>query len=260
MASCLAWCSAMVHFSRRDAAAAMLDEQPAFQSSEVPSNHYDVLPYSAVGKILFRTSQPGQCHVPYVDAYGSAWAIGPRVIMTVAHNLFEANCGQFSSNIVFVPGSGSGQPPEIYSVISYRFPTAFPQIPSVNNDVAVGILDRDLHSDVGFVEPVTLQALSGDRLLSLGYPSNHSMQRMWQCEGEFVHELSDPNDRIVMASDFRGGSSGGPWVQRDGDTWVARGHQVGPYPGQAGDLQGSTYYGDQVVELLQWAGSVVAPV
>ncbi|CAD73680.1 probable glutamyl endopeptidase [Rhodopirellula baltica SH 1] len=257
--SCPERCNRCVRFPQRGAAASFLDEQPSFTSSEVPQDQYKEMPYSAVGKILFRSARAGQCNV-MEDAYGSAWAIGPRTIMTVAHNLYETNCAQFSSNIVFVPGFGSDQPTALYSVVSYRFPSAYPEIPSSNNDVAICILDRDFDADVGFIEPLTHQVVGGDRLLALGYPSNHSLQNMWQCDGEFVTELSDPEDRIAMSSDFRGGSIGGPWALHVGETWRARGHQVGPYPGQAGDIQGSTYYGDQVVELLEWAGSILRTV
>lgn len=250
--SCSARFNRCVRFPQHGASAPFLDEQPSFTSSEVPQDQYKEMPYSAVGKILFRSARPGQCNV-VEDAYGSAWAIGPRTIMTVAHNLYETNCGQFSSNIVFAPVFGSDQSVELYSVVSYRFPPAYPQIPSANNDVAICILDRELNADVGFIQPLTHQPINAGRLLALGYPSNHSLQKMWQCDGEFVAELSDPDDRIAMGSDFRGGSSGGPWTFQVGETWRARGHQVGPYPGQAGDIQGSTYYGDQVVELLEWA-------
>ena len=232
----------------------ILSDQPSFQSSEVPLDLYNELPYSAVGKLVFMGSPPWACNAPRVEQYGSAWSIGRRAIMTVAHNIFDTNCREFSTNIVFIPGANDLSTPELYSVIGYRFPDAYPDIPSANNDVAVCILDRDLDADVGETPPLVHQPLEGDRFLQLGYPSNHSMQNMWQCDGEFAPEKSSKTDRIVMGSDFGGGSSGGPWLVQSNGNWFARGHQVGPFPGQAGDFQGSSYYGDQVEALLEWAG------
>ena len=76
---------------------------------------------------------------------------------------------------------------------------------------------------------------------------------MWACDGEYLDELSGPGNRILMASDFTGGSSGGPWLlQLDGE-WVANGIQAGKPYDQSGDYSNSAWFGAQVDALVAWA-------
>ena len=175
--------------------------------------------------------------------------------MTVAHNIVEANCQSLSTNIVFVPGLGNTDqvdPSRIYSIVEKRYIEDYPSIPSAANDVAICTLDRDISDVSDPIPPILNPSFDFERCLALGYPSNHQPDgnKMWQCNGEFMSGISSQSDRIIMASDFGGGSSGGPWVVETDEGWRALGLQVGPVPNLGGHYQGSAYFGSKVQELL----------
>ena len=239
-----------------------VNAQHPFNSRAVSQTEYSQPPYNSVGKLAF-TGVNWQTCQGILDYAGTAWLIAPRVIMTVAHNLFEVKCKDRSSNVEFFPGF-DGQPQESYRVIDFEYvkayegnPPSVPADPSAVNDVGIGILDRDASSALGKIPPLTNGVVDFDKVMAIGYPGNHDLgAKMWRCEGRVVPELSKP-DQFVMPSDFQGGSSGGPWVVETPQGWRAVGAQVGNPYGVAGNYCVSGVFGQQVKTLLDWANSRV---
>ena len=231
-----------------------------FNSQPVTDVSYLDPPYHSVGKLTFRSTD-FWANCSLVEPYGTAWVIGNRTIMTCAHNIYESNCNAYSTNIVFNRAfNGTRNPQDMYSVVAYRIIPEYPTVPSANNDVAVCIVDRDFPDDILRIPPIINPSSSGYQTCkAVGYPGNKpdGLNKMWSCDGDFMPQLSDPDDRIVMASDFGGGSSGGPWVVQTNDGLRALGLQVGPAPGAAGNYQGSAYFGSKVNALVDWANGLI---
>lgn len=229
--------------------------QGAFESRPVGDAEYNNSPFSAIGKLTFSGVNWQTCSgvQPYS---GTAWLIAPRIIMTVAHNLYEVNCRDESSNIVFHAGFKSGTASEMYSVVNFKYVDAYPTNPASRNDVGIGILDRDAGS-LGLIPPSVPVVSDLRKILAIGYPGNHDNgQNMWMCEGEYSPELSS-NDEIVMASDFGGGSSGCPWIVPTEQGFRAIGTQVGRPSGQSGEYSVSGLFGPQVDYLVAWAEEIL---
>ena len=233
--------------------------QMGFESRAVSANEYSVSPFNAVGKLMFSGVDWTNCigSVPYV---GSAWLIAPRVIMTVAHNFFEAKCKDRSENIVFAAGRG-GQDEEFYSVIDFKNVPIFesdPQFggqpnPAAVNDIGVGILDRPADPKFGILPVVTDSTIQPNLIRMVGYPANRDNGlKMWMCEGQYLPQQSTSFD-FAMSSDFSGGASGGPWVVDTPTGWKAIGLQSGNRPG---NICYSGRLGQQARDLIAWAKSV----
>ena len=233
--------------------------QSAFQGRAVADQEYSQGPFNAVGKLRFTGVDWRSCTgvSPY---YGSAWLIHPRIIMTVAHNLYEANCRSESENLVFIAGHGGPNEQE-YPVIDWKVVSNFimdPQFqrpnPSAFNDVGVAILDRPADSIFGIVPAVTDGSIQPSQIRMLGYPGNKDNgNKMWMCDGSFLPQQSD-SFQFSMSCDFSGGASGGPWVVNTPTGWQAIGLQSGERPGSIGY---SGRLGQQAKDLIQWANSVI---
>ena len=110
--------------------ASPLSDLGEFSSSLLEDDDYAVAPFNTVGKLVFRSTDHLNFCGP-VEPYGSAWIIGPRTIMTVAHNIYESNCGAFSTQIAFLLGFNSiPDPQRVYSIMEYRYVPEYLGVPS----------------------------------------------------------------------------------------------------------------------------------
>ena len=160
-------------------------------------------------------------------AFGSAWIIGPSLIATCAHNLFDSNHRRWSRAIEFYPGFDyyqSGQPIQC-NVTSCYVPSSYLENPATNDDIGFCYVDRNIgdivDAQIPIVPPETNQFFDDHQITVMGYPAGAEFdfgKTLWASRGEYLFGRSGgPDDDYspVMATNFGGGCSGCPWLVLD---------------------------------------------
>jgi V8-like Glu-specific endopeptidase len=191
------------------------------------------LPYSAVGKLFMTFGRE--------DGWATAWAAGPRVIVTAGHCLYDhRHASRWAEKVVFVPRYGFGGTRKFAAarihvlagwhdarsdMYSYDVATATTQSPMT------GVLPLEWVSDIG---------RNDAPFESIGYPYSwlspqHDFdgEAMWRCRGGLLREQQP----VVMANNMTEGCSGGPWlIRRTGRLQVGGINSYRP-PGQQNGVQ-----------------------
>ena len=174
-------------------------------------------------------------------AFGSAWIVGPSLIATCAHNLFDSNHQQWSRAIEFYPGFDyyeSGQPIQC-NVTSCYVPSSYLDNPATNDDIAFCHVDRNIgdliDAEIPIVPPENNQFFDDHKVTVMGYPAGAEFdfgKKLWSSRGEYLFgRSSGPGDEYspVVATNFGGGCSGCPWLalDRKSGMWKAVGLSSG---------------------------------
>ena len=174
-------------------------------------------------------------------AFGSAWIVGPSLIATCAHNLFDSNHRRWSRAIEFYPGFNyyQAEAPIQCNVTSCYLPSAYLENPATNDDIAFCHVDRNIGDLVGaqipIVPPENNHFFDNHRVTVMGYPAGAEFdfgKELWSSQGEYLFgRSSGPGDDYspVMATNFGGGCSGCPWLafDRNSQSWKAVGLSSG---------------------------------
>jgi V8-like Glu-specific endopeptidase len=182
----------------------------------------DQSPTTTTGAVLFSRGGKG-----YICSGSVVNSEAKNMVMTAGHCLYRD--GQYSSNVVFIPGFDEGAMP-------FGQWTAGVLAPSPQ-----WISDQDFHYDWAFMLMLRdsagrrLADVTGSQGIAWNYPMNQHMwvfgypaqppydgQQLWYClEWTWPDGLNKRN--MGMMCTMNGGSSGGPWIM-GGDTpayaWV----------------------------------------
>ena len=189
--------------------------------------------FRAVGRLVIH-DDPVSWDRP---AFGSAWVVGRYLIATCAHNLFDSNRRRFARSIEFYPGfdyyaqpfglDGTAVAPVQCRVTEGRIPASFLNNPATNDDIAVCRVDRPIGDIIGVTIPVRPpngpDYFDDHRVIVAGYPAGSEFdfgKRLWLSRGDYLFaRRGGPDDDFapVVATNFGGGASGGPWLVRVGD-------------------------------------------
>jgi hypothetical protein len=193
----------------------------------------DDFPTKAIGRLVIHID-PYSWDQP---AFGSAWIVGPNLIATCAHNLFDSNKRRWSRSIEFYPGFDyySGGSPIQCKVTSCYVPSAYLRNPATNDDIGFCYVDQNIGEIVGQTIPIkppqTNTFYENTRVTIAGYPAASEFdfgKQLWASRGEYLfgHRMGPGDDYSpVLATNFGGGASGGPWLAQDPDSkqWSAVG-------------------------------------
>jgi V8-like Glu-specific endopeptidase len=176
------------------------------------SQFWQFYPLKAVGKLYFRTSTGG-------NATCSASVIGPNLIVTAAHCLYNTVTNRWNSNFVFVPADRNGAAP--YGTFPFsngRVPTAWATASGTVRRYDVALLTLRTNSAGRSVSYYTgwlgtiWDASSIQHLHAVGYPVNIDSGRYsYICAAE---SFSAGTDILGMGCNMEHGSSGGPWIRK----------------------------------------------
>ena len=190
-------------------------------------------PTKAIGRLVIHID-PYSWDQP---AFGSAWVVGRNLIATCAHNLFDSNKRRWSRSIEFYPGFDyyAGNAPVQCRVTSCYVPSAYFRNPATNDDIGFCYVDQDIGDIVGQTIPIeppqTNSFYENNQVTIAGYPAGSEFdfgKQLWASRGEYLfgHRLGPGDDYSpVLATNFGGGASGGPWLAQDPVTqnWSAVG-------------------------------------
>lgn len=170
------------------------------------------LPYKAICHIApkFRKGS----NAPVV-LEGTAFFVGPRVLLTNAHNLYRDNVGGWAKEIRIAPGrNGNSEPYESQTVIS-TFVVAGEWIGTPTNDFDIGWIilpDSTLYDRVGYAfgyKTTTDTFLKGSTLNTAGYPDSSTYKYRMYYDSETKDQAVSPK-QFKHWLDTSSGSSGSP--------------------------------------------------
>jgi hypothetical protein len=205
-----------------------------FQTRQAQSTSASVaFPTQAIGRLVIHIDAQSWDQ----PAFGSAWIVGKNLIATCAHNLFDSNKRRWSRSIEFYPGFDyySGRAPVHCKVTSCYVPSAYLRNPATNDDIGFCYVDQDIGDMVGqaieFRPPETNEFYEDNAVVIAGYPAASEFdfgKQLWISRGEYLfgHRMGPGDDYSpVIATNFGGGASGGPWLAQDSKTkrWFAVG-------------------------------------
>lgn len=244
------------------ARAAYSGPQPAFKiwhEGYPPLKAYN----PAVGRLFIKVSRREL-------AACSATVVGPSVVVTAAHCLYDSQQHRFYSHFLFVPDlHGSKAPYGGWQGRGQFILKAFARHESVSVDYGFLTLrarhGRRLGGLTGWAR--ILANSPSKTILSFGYPSsgvfsahcNFSSCSEWACYSPRGQRVRDPNGsyEVGMGCHSGEGSSGGPWFEHYHDHWylasnVSTGVTFLPDPGYTTNQWGP-YYDRRTVRLLAYA-------
>lgn len=193
-----------------------------FQTRQVQST-VAALPVQAIGRLVIHIDANSWDQ----PAFGSAWIVGKNLIATCAHNLFDSNKRRWSRSIEFYPGFDyySGSAPVHCKVTSCYVPSAYLRNPATNDDIGFCYVDQDVEEIVGqsiaIQPPETNAFYENHSVVIAGYPAASEFdfgKQLWVSRGEYLfgHRMGPGDDYSpVIATNFGGGASGGPWLVQD---------------------------------------------
>ena len=121
------------------------------------------------------------------------------------------------------------------NVTSCYIPQAYLDNPATNDDIGFCHVDRNIGEEVGetipIVPPENNAFFENHQVTIAGYPASSQFdfgKQLWVSRGEYLfgHSMGPSDDYSpVLATDFGGGASGGPWLAQDPQTkkWTAVG-------------------------------------
>jgi Trypsin-like peptidase domain len=224
-------------------------------------SHFDLesgsetsFPHSVHGKIFFTIPGEG-------DAACSGTLVASRrqnVVFTAGHCVHYPGSAP-SSNLVFVPGYRDGaQPFGEYPAISVLAPGEWSSRFDISYDVAIVQLATPLERTLG-ARGVAFNKAPNTSYRIFGYPGHPSPpyngERLIQCDASFFaleSVASHPFSTIAFPCGMRQGSSGGGWVNPEGQVVSVVSHGYTD-PSLDGLIVGP-YFGDAVQRLYNAAG------
>ena len=199
----------------------------------------------------------------------SATAVGPNVIVTAAHCVWDADTGQFMQWWLFAPAQyGSSLPKGIWIAHAGYIWNDYETAPSESLDYAFLTIypsgGRSLGSVTGW-HGMLLDS-NQQQILSLGYPASGKFEPrcafiscyQWACHSPLGEVVQDPEgNEVGMGCNSGEGSSGGPWLEPYNGTWyvasnVSTGVTFLPDPGYDTNQWGP-YYDDSTLALFNYA-------
>jgi hypothetical protein len=234
---------------------------PIYKEGYWPPSAYN----PAVGRLYIAVSRNvlGEC---------TATVVGPSVVLTAAHCLYDPKKHHFYSHFLFVPGlQGNTAPDGVWRGRSQYIVRTFARHLSVSVDYGFLTL-RTLHGRrIGRVtgSEAILAYSRARKILSLGYPASGVFARrcsttscyLWACYSPLGAKVKDRTGayEVGMGCHSGEGSSGGPWFERfHGHLYVASNVSTGvtfrPNPGYTTNQWGP-YFDRQTLKLLKYAKS-----
>jgi V8-like Glu-specific endopeptidase len=188
---------------------------PMFDGAAAPYSADRAYPYITVGKLFFTAGgKPMFC---------SASVIQRRIVVTAGHCVHSGTSSGFFSNWMFVPAFRDGTAPLLTwnwraAIVTGTWAAGGGIVPNAADyamiafdDQPVGRSVRALGNVTGWLGWRTL-TLEYNHTSKLGYPCNlDNCQKMQDITGN-AHGGSASNN-VVVGSDAKEGSDGGPWVQ-----------------------------------------------
>lgn len=211
-------------------------------------------PQRVHGKIFFTAPGVG-------DAACSGTIVASRlrnVVFTAGHCVIGAP-GQWSTNLVFVPGYRDGSEPfGEFPATALLAPDEWAEAGDIAYDVAVAQLAVPLEATLG-ARGIAFNKPPRSDYAIFGYPGKpappYNGQRLIECDAPFYGlemSQSHPFSTVAFPCDMRQGASGGGWVNSAGQvvSVVSHGYED---PSLVGQIVGP-YFGDAVKRLYNRAG------
>jgi Trypsin-like peptidase domain len=211
-------------------------------------------PQRVHGKIFFTAPGVG-------DAACSGTIVASRlrnVVFTAGHCVIGAP-GQWSTNLVFVPGYRDGSEPfGEFPATALLAPDEWVATGDIAYDVAIAQLSVPLEATLG-ARGIAFNKPPRSDYAIFGYPGKpappYNGQRLIQCDAPFYGlevSQSHPFSTVAYPCDMRQGASGGGWVNSAGQvvSVVSHGYED---PSRTGQIVGP-YFGDAVKRLYNRAG------
>lgn len=153
--------------------------------------------------------------------YGTGVMIGPDLVLTAAHNVYNIKQGQWTEDVLVIPAQngeaepyGKYQAGRIFMLKSYQNEETGT---SESFDMAVIKLTQPVDSQVGFL-PVSTEISDGNRIQVAGYPypktSDWKIGFMYTMWGEAT---SIKDNLIRYEIDTESGQSGSPVLNQDNE-------------------------------------------
>lgn len=205
----------------------------------------DKYPFSAFGFIY--SEYPGG-----VGGRCTGTVIGPKLVLTAAHCIFDAETGNYARRVVFLPGmSGKTAPFGYFEASSWAAPTGY-QAPSDRTgprfiyDIAVIRFEETIAKRTGSLGYGYSESLPPFHANIIGYPADIEGRFMWRADcrvegdsiyrsyidhtcdtyggssGSAVYELTPDDRRIIHGVHTRGGrnSNAGVRMTRPHFEWI----------------------------------------
>lgn len=199
------------------------------RATQVPPASYATFPYSVIGKVFFTDPQSGTDYVCSGTALQSA---NKSVVDTAGHCVMEGGSGNnFYTNWMFCPQRLEGNCPKgMWHAIRLYASTDWAQNNALGRDLGLAVVgknnDKALTDVVGGVN-IRTSISAQQQFTALGYPAAEPFdgEHMQQCSSQTIRRdtMQDP-DAVGIACNMTGGSSGGGWLIRSGNTWYLNGH------------------------------------
>jgi glutamyl endopeptidase len=178
--------------------------------------------------------------------WGTAWLIGPRVLVTAAHNLIHPEDGPASKLDVGLAYDGKNARGDWHSISDNALPKAWEDDPSEDNPMDFAVLridDPEVGNKLGWFGFADYEDAKFNNLLVniFGYPMDVEQKfHMFGAAGRIVNVS---HDRLFYDCDAGGGMSGGPIIARFGEQRIAVGIHVagGAESNVATRLDGAVY-------------------
>lgn len=201
----------------------------------------------------------------------TATVVGPNVILTAAHCVWNSSAGQYYSDWAFVPEMfGNARPYGVWWATRASMWTSYQQAPSESTDYAILTLPPD--SNGNSIGQFTgwhgiLMNSTQTQILSNGYPASGVFSKycsigscyQWACYSPRAWSVQDFTGwwEVGMGCNSGEGSSGGPWFEPYNGQWyvasnVSTGVSRVPNPGY-GFNQWGPYYNSSALTLLNYA-------
>jgi len=215
----------------------------------VPPDRINFPPYSCIGQIFFTSAGN-----PFT---GSAAVVGRNLLITAAHNLYDA--GEWSKHVLFVPACRDDQGP----FGSWAFNREWVKDAWYDerlHDHDIGLVRLDPggvnNRAIGDVVGTLGYMFGGDprqrSWLDVGYPGNFDDARQMYAQGGEYTRLLDDGGVVGMSGWLGSGTSGGPWMMWDQRYWPRiYGLHSFRMPNDYADEVFSPYFGDWVNQFIQ---------
>lgn len=232
----------------------------------------DTIHYRCVGRLI------GRINAGYISS-ATAFAVGPRMIMTAGHCVHTGPGGKPITNLQFEPGYPTlGRLIPVQRVVASK---AWVQGGAYSQDYAFGITDEVIHPDLWYGIRTGLKDPPGWTIY--GYPSRPpfdgelpygdggaSTIKPWRATGPGPSELRF-NVQACDKIDLTPGSSGGPWLggsqggsilsrarlpdhpNRSIEAAGLQSHSFNKHPG----CVGSPYFNQDLINLFRKAQTLV---
>jgi len=155
--------------------------------------------------------------------WASGTLIGPNIVLTAAHILYDAEIRAKAKTVRFLPAiNETFLPYKEPKVVEFYFPDEFVESKGEAEDYGILVLDTNLENDAGFFGVIALknEMVEKKKVYVTGYPADKVSNKigayeMWEMKG-FVKHI-DENYISYEIDTFSGQNGSAVWFEEDGN-------------------------------------------